>query len=708
MKSSNLYHIALQDLRLFSSFISVTPGLVEAMTLTKFSTPRHRYASVKPSISPEPVICEVCQTEMPNPQVLQSHKLCHFNSCHVCYVCDSYFTHADTLILHMATIHRNLNTASKPSDDGREWFVCPVCLQRFTTNSALLKHQAGHNVTDSKNFNCRVCGLDFIGSRALMVHLSSSRHNEMKVKMQGVFVCVDCRSIFASRDAYAMHMMLRAQTESCSTALAPTTLSHTTKIDMVSESHSDTSTSAPSSKPPSRAGSVVTGSRNSSPLNLTTSTPSLVPVNQSGFVKPAYSCTKCLATFVNQDALAVHLVMHSAMEKGQEMRLASWAATRPNSAPVGILNSDKMQSPWMCGRCLIAFDTCDSLAMHMMTKHANESEHERPNGPLVAVPQHVIPADQMHTQVSVIRNEELMAKIASLQNNRPSSAGKRSSMVQDKDLELGVKRCKSSDDASSTSWFECPGCKQMFNVRMEWYKHVLVCGQPQRSSHHCEACDMVFLDGHALGVHMRSQHHRDRTTAQCLCSYCGWVAPDTTTLHSHMEVHNKSEGADDVTSSGRQQDSPTDGTSDEPTGEENSRTNNHREPLNLVCSDRHDIPGHKHKGTDSPEPSIALQQLIDRCDPGRTTPKAMPGSTTPGTSGVGSSAEDSCEGDIIDYVLTHAKDLAMCKYCKIVYTDKTLYYLHMGLHNLNNPWQCNMCGKVCHDIHEFTSHVIHY
>ncbi|XP_050408469.1 uncharacterized protein LOC126823591 [Patella vulgata] len=49
-----------------------------------------------------------------------------------------------------------------------------------------------------------------------------------------------------------------------------------------------------------------------------------------------------------------------------------------------------------------------------------------------------------------------------------------------------------------------------------------------------------------------------------------------------------------------------------------------------------------------------------------------------------------------------------CQYCKIIYLDKTLYQLHMGLHNVNNPWQCNACGKVCVNRLEFSSHVLHY
>lgn len=50
-------------------------------------------------------------------------------------------------------------------------------------------------------------------------------------------------------------------------------------------------------------------------------------------------------------------------------------------------------SPWMCGKCLYSFDTCDSLAMHMMTKHANEPDN---NMAIVTLPdgqQQMVPAN---------------------------------------------------------------------------------------------------------------------------------------------------------------------------------------------------------------------------------------------------------------------------------------------------------------------------
>ena len=168
---------------------------------------------IKTAPPPDTFVCEVCQCELPSQKHLQTHKLCHFNTSHVCYACDTYFVHSDTLVMHMATMHRDLNPGGQASiDDG---LVCSVCLQRFSSQNNLAKHHNVHMMKDGKSSACRVCGVDFPGARALMTHLGSPGHIAMKVKMQSVFVCVDCRSIFSSRDSYAMHMMMRAQDEAC-------------------------------------------------------------------------------------------------------------------------------------------------------------------------------------------------------------------------------------------------------------------------------------------------------------------------------------------------------------------------------------------------------------------------------------------------------------------------------------------------------------
>lgn len=49
-----------------------------------------------------------------------------------------------------------------------------------------------------------------------------------------------------------------------------------------------------------------------------------------------------------------------------------------------------------------------------------------------------------------------------------------------------------------------------------------------------------------------------------------------------------------------------------------------------------------------------------------------------------------------------------CPHCEILFLDVTIFHLHMGLHNVNNPWQCNTCGIVCSGRLEFNTHVLHY
>ena len=202
----------VQDIR--SMLPPVVPGLPTGAPIpSRGPGIRHRYTMVKSAPPADTWVCEVCQSELASQKHLQTHKLCHFNTSHVCYACDTYFVHSDTLVMHMATLHRDLNPAGQAAiDDG---LVCSVCLQRFSSQNNLAKHHNVHMLKDGKSCACRVCGVDFPGARALMTHLGSSGHSAMKVKMQSVFVCVDCRCVFSSRDSYAMHMMMRAQDEVC-------------------------------------------------------------------------------------------------------------------------------------------------------------------------------------------------------------------------------------------------------------------------------------------------------------------------------------------------------------------------------------------------------------------------------------------------------------------------------------------------------------
>jgi len=78
-----------------------------------------------------------------------------------------------------------------------------------------------------------------------------------QVKLQSIFICIDCRSIFSNRDAYAFHMMTRAQNETCdvitaaaAAAAAEVGLSQNQNGDAAAPSSSITHHQALASPPP--------------------------------------------------------------------------------------------------------------------------------------------------------------------------------------------------------------------------------------------------------------------------------------------------------------------------------------------------------------------------------------------------------------------------------------------------------------------------
>ncbi|XP_037087700.1 zinc finger protein ztf-16-like, partial [Pollicipes pollicipes] len=48
----------------------------------------------------------------------------------------------------------------------------------------------------------------------------------------------------------------------------------------------------------------------------------------------------------------------------------------------------------------------------------------------------------------------------------------------------------------------------------------------------------------------------------------------------------------------------------------------------------------------------------------------------------------------------------LCTLCGILFPDQTLYFMHKGCHAENNPWKCNICSEVCHNVYEFNSHLL--
>ena len=55
---------------------------------------------------------------------------------------------------------------------------------------------------------------------------------------------------------------------------------------------------------------------------------------------------------------------------------------------------------------------------------------------------------------------------------------------------------------------------------------------------------------------------------------------------------------------------------------------------------------------------------------------------------------------------TDSKKSFLCSHCNIMFFDPAIYFMHKGLHDVTNPWRCNLCGAMMHDVYSFTSHFI--
>ena len=695
---------------------------------------RHRYgAHIKQSVSPDTCVCEVCQAEFVGPQLLQGHKLCHFNSQHVCYVCDTYFSQCDALVMHMATLHHQLNPQTQGLGNEKEWFVCPICLQKFSSKSSLVNHQRQH-VTKEKatSFPCRVCGVDFNDSRGLREHLTTTRHLDMKVKIQSVFVCVDCRSIFANRDAYAMHMMMRAQHEICTvTDTTKTILDNSSTINGNSIDDSQKKISDPDV------------------LKWNVDKTNVLSYRFNGMPKPNnFSCHKCYQSFATQDSLALHMMMHTQSDE-PKYTMPSLPTSRSNSVSIDRDVPKRSISSWLCKMCSTYCDSCDSLAMHMMLKHSSSYSSTKNNSSTVVYnnndTDYKISEDASKPVKPLVRPCSVDTATAASLEQQTTNRNKRSRSVDDQEY-ARVKQKTYTDELKNKyllsmrrpnngeSTWQCSGCLRVFPDHLQWTEHV-VRVLNTKDKPYCHRCDVSFADKNSLTMHIDSSQH-DRKASNSYrpnCSICGWTNDITALVTHHIQTQHKTSNNLDVTQI------PA------PTNDEYLRSDPHLqealtfikaasnvqdnhigaiEPINL-CNNRrengHSVDssatnlGHpklnKRKtfipsksNIESPESSEAYycqNQLTSRLSP----PTQVPGPIS--QSGISTSDINDDDNDVVEFVLANSTDLVMCKHCNIIFMDKTLYHLHMGLHNLNDPWQCNMCGQKCKDLHQFTSHVLH-
>lgn len=701
--------------------------------------------------SPDSSVCEVCQAEFGGPEVLKMHKLAHFNTVSTCYICDQVLCSKPgqnlgaSMSMHVQTQHKLLATPTgtyKP--EAERCFVCAICLQRFSSNKILTLHtMKQHGTSEGNTFNCKICSLDFCSATLMQVHMKTTRHRDMKVCIQGLFMCVDCRAVFPGRDAYAMHMMMRAQTESCSPLVVPdldNTNSEASELSQKSE-HSQQS-----------------GKHTTNQNDATSSVHKEIP---------------------NQDSLH-DILKHAATNR--LMKLASGFQY--------LHQTRAGNSAFRCGLCSATFDTCDSLAMHTMDQHAGNSVCFQQifgySSPMQPFPGSSFPLPNSQASSSLKSPQSLLSVVLpSYPSNGKSSpqsvaqAGRRSAAVSCSPItpvtaEKTAKICsKCSEEVTdleeiqsygelfpseSQNSFKCKSCLQTLSNNEELEKSIdneVLVAKPSHTGTilKCELCDLSFYDIESFVVHNSTIKHLmekkpDMYAFSCLV--CGFGSTIIEEAVNHSKSHTEqekppcssSESDENVekpaakgsqAGRGKTRASRKRKITDENKSSTGNNNNNKVKRPSVSCS----------SGASKADINIsALETETSECDLMPTggglvaipvspaapeyessdpllAPRPSYRSYVNGSSYLPhalsrSSLESdndsgSLEGEgLLNFVLGNLNTLVMCKHCNIIYTDRTMYYLHVGLHNIHNPWQCNLCGKICRNVHEFSSHIMHF
>ena len=656
----------------------------------------------------------------------------------------------------------------------------------------LQRHLRMHVKNDENFYGCKVCALSFVCFEALQSHLRGENHRRMKVRIQGVFVCVECRRVFPSRDSYAMHMLLRAQTEACGDVLS----------DMGDgEVHSDTRGGDGLPDKEERATSDGNSSRGSvesalgchrdgvspggtptetvtsndletaqHPLNLSISSggeehgESVVAQAQStaenGLTEkvrasPDYPSNTTSPQVKKNDedrsttelqpndrsdggdwtesqsenatTLASHLRNDAepSMEFNPALSKSRWRKPRGISSShyrtLAAASMKRTYGPWAnrnrivrrgsvsntpmtCVLCWALMDSCDSLAMHMMEQHSQPKSYFSSPGVQPRSPQPRTIDDSAPSLLQAFTDYQTHASgIAGTQcsNRVHNSASEETTNSTASSQECGMVLPDSTRHKTSQS-----GLSDDSDLKRRRMSPV------GESASALGKCRLEVVHGKASEL-----------CPQCGVGFCEHTAWELLTKNgtirspishaSFLNIPTTTNGGFDAAKVSRPQQATTCKNLADATDSQDKHTGD--EVRCLVAPGREneammaegyraatDETSNKTLSPQLPEPSH--MRVSEDGSSGGSSPSAAPPSLQRSTP----KYDDLGEGDVIDYVLSNVDRLAMCKYCRIVFTDRTIYYLHMGLHNLNNPWQCNLCGHVCSNVHEFSSHVIHY
>ncbi|XP_021341115.1 uncharacterized protein LOC110442035 [Mizuhopecten yessoensis] len=667
-----------------------------------------------------------------------------------CLLCDDAFDTENELMIHLSLVHKHVPSNRRQSSRFAR-HTCQVCFARFRTLKDFFNHTSCHNshpglATVDRDLSTRVS--NSLSKNALHSYfLNAASGFSSRDLMQPSFKCDCCSTVFGNRDSYAMHVMMRVKNESCKLLNGGES---SAEMNMLN-SGTGTTNGDHSKSPVSITGSPEEHGR----VKIDTSSPpglhqayyidvtshaekdeylqSVLAKNNNNTnhsepfgidniraaIKEGRKCVVCEQIFDDQDSLAMHVMSRHSDGMTSSQPAVSSAQYNKTPSPPSSSRVMKYFSPYAhdrlltlqtevlyCDHCGQSFVNRDALAMHVLT-HMRDHETS-------------VSQSASSVTEAMRLNSRIQETLDNARFRRHHESSIRTSLDIDTNEPLDLAAKKTISFGSTSSGKENNGPLDL-NVSIDLRTPRV---DPQTDKREKEN-DTQFTepqfqlppksDETLRQVH--GNHARNNVTTEGVYQLPegqhepGWTRSASAPSVNCQEFPGTSERAAStgcLPSASQMAGIPTDFifAAQEPC-----------RPQETTREERKSNEGQNSKVSESlnqgqlSDPTLTTRKTLHGKDSlegllGFKTPEIVASGSASQLVGCPYMASDGKEPNIMSALMKN-KDLHMCKYCEIIFPNRTLYYLHMGLHNVNTPWQCNMCGKVCGNVHDFNAHIIH-
>ncbi|XP_053384599.1 zinc finger protein 354A-like [Mercenaria mercenaria] len=594
-------------------------------------------------------------------------------------------------------------------------YTCPICGAKFKSFRTYLTHNMSHRgASGLQPFDeARMAALFGTGKQYMQDYL------EAEEGYAGTFTCNECKTVFVQRDAYAMHMMMRAMKGTCKTANSLyENSSHSTSNDCELK-HVPNGTDVRLTNQSGELSTVSIGQTNQRCLEDVTA-----KIDQDEYLKsvldkvcasdvtklevPNYNmderkvCSFCTDSFVDQDSLAMHVMSDHADEM-------SSSSSRNNNCPRGPNHEDYLA--WMavatkplmissvCKYCNETFMSRDSLALHVLT-HAHLDE--RTSGQ--SRKSFKRKSDVPETGSSLLQSPKLLKFNTGAETKHPS----------------GFTTPKEQANNEVDSNLYCKECDIKFYAVSEYRWHMERHNGDDTSSYDEPLCltkhsERNYLScKNELSTNVSAENSQRRRN-----SFSSTEQKDVLTRNDILPQRPVSVG--DCSRNTLKELSKSHNEHRQRDSENNTKTLDEKTMLDTInalsTSEQRII--YSVFGSDL---GLKIENAEELSESSRSCTPPVDLSSAKRKIAQEDADTDTgmvhCDTDVHEITKNEDSDenlkvipgdpnKPMCKYCEILFFNKAIYYLHMGLHNVNNPWQCNICGKICKDAVDFAAHVIH-